>query len=49
MSKYTVDIKLKAVGRYLTGNESYKTIAESIGVDRSQVITWMKLFKAQGA
>ena len=33
MSKYTVEVKLQAVERYLTGNESYKTIAESIGAD----------------
>ncbi|WP_028391001.1 NUDIX hydrolase [Bacillus cihuensis] len=31
MSKYTVEIKIQAVERYLTGNESYKTIAECIG------------------
>jgi len=48
MSKYTVEIKLQAVERYLTGNESYKTIAESIGTTKSQVITWVKLFEAQG-
>ncbi len=48
MSKYTVKDKLQAVERYLTGNESYKTIAESIGTARSLVITWVKLFEAQG-
>ena len=48
MSKYTVDIKLQAVERYLNGNESYNTIAESIGATKSQVITWVKLFEAQG-
>jgi transposase len=48
MSKYTVEVKLQAVERYLTGNESYQTIAESIGVAKSQVITWVKLFEAQG-
>ena len=48
MSKYTVEVKLQAVERYLTGNESYKTIAESIGAAKSQVITWVKLFEAQG-
>ncbi|MBA9028525.1 transposase [Peribacillus huizhouensis] len=32
MSKYTEEIKLQVVEeRYLTGNESYKAIAESIG------------------
>lgn len=49
MSKYTVEDKLKAVERYLTGNESYKTIEESIGAAKSLVITWVKLFEAQGA
>ncbi|MEK4485628.1 IS3 family transposase [Psychrobacillus sp. FSL H8-0484] len=48
MSKYTVEVKLQAVVRYLTGNESYQTIAESIGAAKSQVITWVKLFEAQG-
>ncbi|MFB5085975.1 IS3 family transposase [Psychrobacillus sp. PGGUH221] len=48
MSKYTVEVKLEAVERYLTGNQSYKTIAESIGAAKSQVITWVKLFEAQG-
>lgn len=45
MSKYTVEVKLQAVARYLTGNESYKIIAESIGTEKSQVINWVKLFK----
>jgi len=31
MSKYIVEDKLQAVERYLTWNESYNTIAESIG------------------
>ncbi|WP_419961756.1 transposase [Psychrobacillus sp. BM2] len=48
MSKYTVEVKLQAVERYLTGNESYQNIAESICVAKSQVITWVKLFEAQG-
>ena len=48
MSKFTVEDKLKAVERYLTGNESYKTIAESIGALKSLVINWVKLFEAQG-
>ena len=48
MSKYTVEVKLQAVERYLTGNESYQAIAESIGAAKSQVITWVKLFEAQG-
>lgn len=48
MSKYTVEVKLQAVERYLTGNESYKTVAESIGATKSQVINWVKLFEAQG-
>ena len=48
MSKYTVEVKLQAAKRYLTGRESYKTIAESIGTAKSLVITWVKLFEAQG-
>ena len=48
MSKYTVEVKLQAVELYLTGNESYQIIAESIGATKSQVINWVKLFEAQG-
>lgn len=48
MSKYTAEIKLNAVNRYLNGAESYKEIAESIGSTKSQVINWVKLFEAQG-
>ena len=48
MSKYTVEVKLQAVERYLTGNEGYKSIADSIGATKSQVINWVKLFEAQG-
>ncbi|MBS4194952.1 IS3 family transposase [Lederbergia citri] len=48
MSKYTMEIKLDAVKRYLSGADSYKDIAESIGSTKSQVINWVKLFEAQG-
>ncbi|MFJ7890023.1 helix-turn-helix domain-containing protein [Lysinibacillus xylanilyticus] len=48
MSKFTVEIKLNAVKRYLNGTETYKEIAESIGSNQNQIITWVKLFKAQG-
>lgn len=48
MSKYTVKVKLQAVERYLTGNESYQTIAESIGATKSQIFNWVRIFEAQG-
>ncbi len=48
MSRFTIDDKLRAVERYLTGKESYKNIAESIGTVKSLVITWVKLFEVQG-
>ncbi|KAA0955928.1 transposase [Sporosarcina sp. ANT_H38] len=48
MSKHTAEVKSHVVDRYLTGNESYKAIAESIGADKSLVINWVKLFEAQG-
>ncbi|MGG0655844.1 transposase [Rummeliibacillus pycnus] len=48
MSKFTVEIKLNAVRRYLSGSESYKEIAESIGSSKSLVMNWVKLFEAQG-
>ena len=48
MSKFTVEIKLNAVQRYLSGAESYQEIAESIGSTKSQVINWVKLFEVQG-
>lgn len=44
MSKYTLEVKLQAVKRYITGNESYQTFAESIGIAKSQVITWVNIF-----
>ena len=47
MSKFTSHDKLTAVSRYLNGNESYKTIVESIGAAKLLVITWVKLFGAQ--
>ena len=48
MSKYTVKVKLQAVERYLNGNESYQTIAESIGATKSQIFNWVKIFEVQG-
>lgn len=48
MSKFTVEIKLNSVKRYLSGKETYKEIAESIGSTQAQIITWVKLFEAQG-
>ena len=44
MSKYTVEDKIKAVERYLTGNESYNTL-QKVLARKSQVITWVKLFE----
>lgn len=42
MAKYREEIKLEAVQRYLSGNESLRTIGEDIGVFHRTLLTWVK-------
>ncbi|HWI48636.1 MAG TPA: helix-turn-helix domain-containing protein [Rummeliibacillus sp.] len=48
MSKFSAEVKLNAVKRYLSGLENYEVIAESIGSNKSLVMNWVKLYEAQG-
>lgn len=48
MSKFTVEEKLNAVKRYLSGLESYREIAESIGSNKFLIMNWVKLYEARG-
>ena len=45
MSKYTVEDKLQAVERYLTGNESYKNIAKALVYTKNLVIIGLNYMK----
>jgi transposase len=48
MAKFSVEDKLAAVYRYLQGNDSYRTIGDSIGAASSLVITWVKQYEENG-
>lgn len=48
MSKFTAEEKLQAVQRYLNGNESYKDIGQSIGVNKKSIIIWVKQYEHNG-
>lgn len=45
LSKFTAKEKLQAVQRYLNGNESYKDIGQSIGVNKKSIIIWVKQYE----
>lgn len=48
MAKFSSEEKLQAVARYLNGNESYRTIGKSIGVDHKAIAKWVKQFEYNG-
>ncbi|WP_028274885.1 IS3 family transposase, partial [Atopococcus tabaci] len=48
MAKFTAEEKLQAVLRYLNGNESFKTIAQSIGADDKIIRVWKKQYEHNG-
>jgi transposase len=48
MAKFTGDDKLAAIQRYLTGEESYITIAKSIGTSDSVVRNWVMQYEQHG-
>jgi transposase len=48
MARFTSDEKLQAVKRYLSGNEGYKTVAQSIGVHPSVLLNWIKQYEFTG-
>ena len=48
MSKYSKDIKLIAVRRYLQSNESSESIASKLGVDHTSLRLWIRHYKQHG-
>jgi transposase len=48
MAKFSADEKRDAVIRYQNGSESFKTIANSIDVHHSVLISWVKQYEHQG-
>jgi transposase len=49
MAKFTAEQKLQAVARYLNGNESYREIGKSLGLDFRYINKWVKQFEHNGA
>ena len=47
-SKFSKELKLSIVKRYLNGEGSYKTLAKEINVHHSVVEVWIKKYKAFG-
>ena len=47
-AKYTVKLKLSIVNEYLSGEASYKTLAEKHGVGCTVVKSWVRTFREQG-
>ena len=48
MTKFSGDVKLAAVQRYLEGVESYSSIAASIGASAYMVRNWVLQYEHQG-
>jgi transposase-like protein len=48
MAKFTAEEKLQAVARYLNGNESYREIGKSLGIDFRHIYKWAKQFEHNG-
>jgi len=48
LTKFSKEQKIDAVKRYLNGNESYKIIAKAIGVAKSKLIYWVKIYQYHG-
>lgn len=48
MAKFSAEEKLQAVARYLNGNESYRTIGKSIGVNHKAIQKWVRQFEHNG-
>jgi transposase len=48
MGKFSSDEKYLAVQAYLTGKESFRGIAEGIGIDHKSVMKWVSLYQAHG-
>jgi len=48
MTKFTAEDKLKAIHRYVNGNESFASIGSSMGTAKSEVIKWVQLYQHHG-
>ena len=48
-SKYSFEMKLVAVTKYLEGNCSTESIARSLGTNGSRIIEWVTLYQSLGA
>jgi len=48
LTKFTVEEKLLAVNRYLTGKESSYDIGKSLGVAKSLILEWAKRYEHNG-
>uniref|UniRef100_UPI001ADB9549 transposase n=1 Tax=Alkalihalobacillus sp. BA299 TaxID=2815938 RepID=UPI001ADB9549 len=48
MAKYTLEVKISAVTRYLEGVESFVSIGRSIGTSESVIMNWVKQFEYHG-
>jgi transposase-like protein len=48
MTKFNAEDKLVAVQRYLSGNESYRSIGTSIGATDYMIRTWVMQYKQNG-
>ncbi|TCP62501.1 transposase-like protein [Baia soyae] len=48
MAKYSVEIRLEAVQAYLDGVESYKDIAKTYQMTKSELIKWVSLYREHG-
>ncbi|PID23323.1 IS3 family transposase [Sporosarcina sp. P7] len=48
MRKIHVEDKIQAVKRYIEGNESLREIAQSIGIDKSEIRYWVQRYRYHG-
>ncbi|MEC3568191.1 transposase, partial [Bacillus thuringiensis] len=45
MAKFTADEKIQIVLRYLNGNESYREIGRSLGINDTIILNWVNQYK----
>lgn len=48
MVKVAAEEKIQAVKKYLEGNEGLKTVAESVGVTKAMLQTWIRQYQHHG-
>jgi transposase len=49
MAKYDEQFKLKVVQEYLSGSAGHRRVAQSRGVPRTRLLTWVSLYRTHGA